>query len=174
MKAEEVERLCENYGADVYRFCIRMTGSRTDAEDLYQQTFLKLCEIKQKIDWENNPRSFLLGVAALTAKSSRRRFARRQRLAPQIQLFEEPGYKTAVPGVEQQSFERERQEAVRQAVSALPQKLKAPVVLYYALELSVEEIARTLNIPAGTVKSRLYKARNQLREQMEEWRYARE
>ncbi|MCL1949793.1 MAG: hypothetical protein FWF59_08685 [Turicibacter sp.] len=49
MQAFEVERLVDEVGADVYRFCRKLCGSKPDSEDLYQQTFLKLLDLKQKL-----------------------------------------------------------------------------------------------------------------------------
>ena len=61
----------------------------------------------------------------------------------------------------------DEQLAVRQAVEALPPKLKPVVVLYYYEDFSIEDTARALGIPRGTVKSRLSKARNCLRQTLE-------
>ncbi len=160
-------------GTDVYRFCLRMTQCRADAEDLYQQTFLKLCEMKKEIDWADNPRSFALSVAALTEKSNRRRYARRQRLAPQSGIPEDFDIAEDTFSIEEIVLNKEEQFIVRKAVNALEEKLKTPVVLYYTLEMPVEEIAKALNIPVGTVKSRLYKARRRLMKRLEEWEYER-
>lgn len=158
LRTQEIEKLIELVGADVYRFCLRMTQCQADAEDLYQQTFLKLCEMKKEIDWADNPRSFVLSVAALTEKSNRRRYARRQRLAPQVGIPEDFDLAEDTFSTEGIILNKEEQLAVRRAVNALEERLKTSVVLYYTLEMPVEEIAETLNIPVGTVKSRLYKA----------------
>ena len=172
LRTQEIEKLIELVGADVYRFCLRMTQCQADAEDLYQQTFLKLCEMKKEIDWADNPRSFVLSVAALTEKSNRRRYARRQRLAPQVGIPEDFDLAEDTFSTEGIILNKEEQLAVRRAVNALEERLKTSVVLYYTLEMPVEEIAETLNIPVGTVKSRLYKARKKLVKRLEEWGYA--
>jgi RNA polymerase sigma-70 factor (ECF subfamily) len=56
---------------------------------------------------------------------------------------------------------------VRTGIKQLPEKLQIVLYMYYTAELSVEEISRALHIPMGTVKSRLYKGRNQLRKYLE-------
>ena len=62
---------------------------------------------------------------------------------------------------------REVQQEVRKAVEKLPDKMKVTVLLYYMEERSVEQIADILQIPRGTVKSRLHKARKRLEKELE-------
>ncbi len=54
---------------------------------------------------------------------------------------------------------QEEIHSIRKAVEDLPDKFKIPIILYYTIEMSVSDIASTLKLPAGTVKSRLFKAR---------------
>ena len=64
-------------------------------------------------------------------------------------------------------LQKELEQQVRKAVGELAEKYRIPVYLYYTLQLSVEEIANVLEIPQGTVKSRLHKARALLRQELE-------
>ena len=59
----ELEQFITEYGADIYSFCCCLTGSRQEADDLYQETFLRAIEKKQILDAEGNPKSYLLSVA---------------------------------------------------------------------------------------------------------------
>lgn len=61
--------------------------------------------------------------------------------------------------VEDNYMEQEEIHFVRKVVKALPDNFKIPIILYYAMDMSVSDIALTLKIPVGTVKSRLFKAR---------------
>ena len=63
MEAREIERCIDEFGTDIYRFCLKLCMSRQDAEDLYQQTFLKALESSRALDWEENPRAFFFTVA---------------------------------------------------------------------------------------------------------------
>ena len=63
MEIEVVSELIEQYGTEVMIFCRRLTGCVPDAQDLYQQTFLKLMEMRVKIQREKNPRAFVFAVA---------------------------------------------------------------------------------------------------------------
>lgn len=73
MEAREIERCIDEFGADVYRFCLKLCMNREDAEDLYQQTFLKALECSFTLEWEKNPRAFFFAAAHNQWKSSRRK-----------------------------------------------------------------------------------------------------
>ena len=150
------EYLVDEYGDSVYRFCRSLTYSKEDADDLFQDVFLTVIEQSGKIDSTDNPKGFLFSAAMFMWKSRKRKYARRKRIAP----TEAPDDTIAADAdVEKDYIAQEEIRAVRELVEALPDKLKIPIILYYTAELSVADIAEALRIPAGTVKSRLFKAR---------------
>ena len=51
------------HGKNVYAFCSQLTQNKQEAEELYQDTFLKAVELKEKMDWEKNPGSYLISIA---------------------------------------------------------------------------------------------------------------
>jgi RNA polymerase sigma-70 factor (ECF subfamily) len=69
--------------------------------------------------------------------------------------------------LEEEIFRREAINTIRRLTEELPDKLRIPVYLFYSRELSIEEIARAMHIPKGTVKSRLHKARMILKSGLE-------
>ena len=69
--------------------------------------------------------------------------------------------------VEEQMISREERGLVQKAVDDLPEKYRMPVLLFYMEELKISEISGILKIPAGTVKSRLYKAKKALEKKLE-------
>lgn len=170
MNRVQLEQCIHAYGKDIYTFCSQITGNRQEAEDLYQDTFLKAMELEEKIDYDRNPRSYLVSVALRIWKNRRRKFAWRQRIAGTSTLIEE----RAKGGAERQEcsaeeivLKRELDEQVKKAVKELSEKYRIPVYLYYTLQLSVEEISNVMKIPQGTVKSRLHKARMLLKQELE-------
>ncbi len=148
--------LMDEYSNSVYRFCRSLTYSKEDADDLFQETFLRAFEHQSKEGAWVNPQSFLFSTSLYLWKSWKRKYARRKRLAPT-----EPLDETISVGIEMEDtfMEQEEIRIVREVVKALPDKFKIPILLYYAIEMSVSDIALTLNLPVGTVKSRLFKAR---------------
>ena len=175
MNRQELSELIRLHGDAVYNFCCRLTANRPDAEDLYQETFLKATELCHKIDQHGNPKAFLLSIALRLWKDHRRKFARRQRIAP-IQALPEDETQWHFAGSEEiqpeeAAISREQAEAVRRAVEALDNSHRIPLYLYYTAELSIEEISTLLKLPSGTVKSRLYHARKAIQSRLEVTRH---
>ena len=63
MEAREIERCIDAFGADVFRFCRRLCADRADADDLYQQVFLRALEARVALDWASNPRALFFSLA---------------------------------------------------------------------------------------------------------------
>jgi len=144
------------YGDGIYKFCRSLTYSKEDAEDLFQETFLQVLEQMSKVNASASPQSFLFSTTCYIWKSWKRKYARRNRLATVQQLDER------VPSginLEDSFMAKEDIRIIREQVDALPDKYKIPVLLYYTVEMGVGDIAATLSLPVGTIKSRLHKAR---------------
>ncbi len=174
MEKQELEVCIETYGKDIYSFCVYLTRSRQEAEDLYQETFLKAVELGRKIEQERNPKSFLLSVTLHIWKNRKRKYGWRQRIAGMQSMedkdsavWREQSGQTPEDGV----LDREERQAVREAVDRLPEKMKMAVLLYYMEEIPVKQIAALLKVPPGTVMSRLHHARKILKKELEDILY---
>ena len=170
MTKQELETCINEYGKEIYSFCRHLTCNLQEADDLYQDTFLKAIELKAKIEEGKNPKSYLLSIALRIWKNRKRKFAWRKRIADVRSIVEEQDVAggSVELSPEEQFLEQEEQEAVRQAVKKLPDRLKAVVLLFYMEDLSVAQIAAVIKIPAGTVKSRLHQARKLLEKELED------
>ncbi len=170
MTIEELEHCIREYGTDIYSFCAYLTGSRQEAEDLYQDTLLKAVECSKTIRTEQNPKGYLLTVAVRIWKNKKRKYAWRKRIADGPAMTEAEALQAAdkmQQSAEAQFLRREEAEAVRAAVNRLPQRYRMIVLLYYMEDFSVAQIASVIRIPQGTVKSRLYYARRILEKELE-------
>lgn len=139
------------YGRRIYGLCRSLCPSVQDAEDLYQDTWLKALD---KLDQYDPARSFAPWIARIcvnTYRSTLRRLAR----SP-LRPFPE--------GLDVPAPEGEDYSPLYEAVGQLPEKLRVAVVLYYFEDLDAAETARALGVPQGTVKSRLSRARKLLKE----------
>ena len=85
MSHEELEACIKEHGKDIYSFCCQLTGSRQEADDLYQDTFLKMVELLERLDIKSNPKSYLLSVAVNLWRNRKRKFAVRQRITGPVQ-----------------------------------------------------------------------------------------
>lgn len=169
MSREELERCIEAWGKDLYSFCCQLTKSRQEADDLYQDTFLKMVELGDRLDVKSNPKGYLLSVAVNLWKNRRRKYAWRVRITGPLVSVEDAATElpSGEPSAEERMISREERELVRKAVEGLPDRYRLPVLLFYMEEQKISEIAEILGTPEGTVKSRLYKAKKLLKKELE-------
>lgn len=157
MDREEAAGMVERHGQAVYRLAYARTGSREDAEDVVQETFLRLVRAAPVFREEDHCRAWLLRVAANCAGDLHRSPWRR-RTQP-LEAAEGLSAPVEEPG------------GVLDAVLALPEDYRIPVHLFYYEGLSVAEIAALLGKREGAVRTRLSRARAMLREMLKEEEY---
>ncbi len=173
---DAVQLLIDTVGDDVYRFCCRLTRNRMDADDLYQDTFLKALEQRgrledvfdrEQVESIRRNRNFLMGIAVNLWRNQWRKKKREWKhlSIEDAEFFELPS--SEEENVQTQLERKEIQRRLTAHIRALPEKLKMVVYLFYGAEMGTEEIAETLHIPQGTVKSRLYLARAKLKDYLE-------
>lgn len=169
MNIEELSDLVKLHGKAIYGFCHKLTGNKSDTDDLYQDTFLKAMEVRHKLNLNHNPKGFLISIAIGLRKNHRRKFGWRQRIAPTSELNEivDRAYLHDAATPEDAVLSDEFRRMIQTAAEGLDDKLKIPLYMYYTAEMSVGEIASVLNIPSGTVKSRLYQARKAMKKILE-------
>ncbi len=154
--ADAFRQLVEMHQQAVIDYLYRMGNEMETAQDLAQETFLKAWLSLPKYRPEGKFRNWLLRIAHNAALD----FWRRER--PTTAL-EHVSLADDAPGPEHQAFHREVSEMVQRAVQSLPPGCRAALILREYHQLSYREIAETLEIPTGTVMSRLNYARTQLK-----------
>lgn len=75
MSVEDMEEMINLYGDDLFRFCFHLVNNREEAEELYQETFVKAFQLRNKINRCGNVKSFLMGIAANLWKNALRKKA---------------------------------------------------------------------------------------------------
>jgi RNA polymerase sigma factor (sigma-70 family) len=155
---DEVVRL---HADRVYRLAYRLSGNRADAEDLTQETFVRV--FRSLADY--SPGTFEGWLHRITTNLFLDLARRRQRIRFDA-LPEDAGDRMASTdaGPEQAYAEMNLDPEIQQALDALPPDFRAAVVLCDLEELSYEEIAATLGVKVGTVRSRIHRGRVLLRE----------
>lgn len=170
MDISELNDIVKLHGNAIYGFCYNLTKNKIDADDLYQESFLKATELCHKIDKDNNTKSFIISLAVGIWKNQRRKYAWRQRIVQMDEFNDDLNNSSLLKDdltPEEIAIANERNKLIRGAADTLKDKLKIPLYMYYTADLSVGDIAKALNIPQGTVKSRLHKARNIIKDYME-------
>ena len=148
----------KTYGRRLWGLCLKLCGSRSRAEELYQDTWLRVLEKQDRYDPDQPFEPWLTRICVNLYRSRLRRWA----LQPQAQFATQEdltAFLEGVPDTPQKSY-----QDLYDAVNTLPEKLRLTVILYYFKDMDVPATANLLKVPAGTVKSRLGRARKQLRE----------
>ncbi len=165
------EALVTRHERRVFRLLYRMLGSREEAEDASQDAFLSLFRHGHRFRREARFSTFVYRVAANAALNRRRTLGRARSRSDEFRRRQDAGDDLpSSPRNPQASAEgAEVQERVQGALLALPKDLRMAIVLYDIEGQSYRDIAETLDIPEGTVKSRIHRARNALRSELAEY-----
>ena len=166
--------LMERHATPVFHFLCRMVGNKDDANDLAQETFVRVFRARASFRPSEKFSTWLFTIAANLARNHFRRRSRH----PNVSLETETGETEQTlgstlpandPAPNEQALTAERAAAVRAAVGKLPEDLREAIVLCEWEELSVAEAAVVLETTPKAVESRLYRARQILRERLKSW-----
>ena len=166
--------LMERHATPVFHFLCRMVGNEDDANDLAQETFVRVFRSRASFRTDGKFSTWLFTIAANLARNHFRWRSRH----PNISLEAETGETEQTldstlpandPAPNEQALAAERAATVRTAVNKLPEDLREAIVLCEWEELSVSEAAAILETTPKAVESRLYRARQILRERLKNW-----
>ena len=169
-----LNELMERHATPVFHFLCRMVGNEDDANDLAQETFVRVFKSCKSFRAEQKFSTWLFTIAANLAKNHFRWRSRHPNLSLDA---ENPETEQSLAGTlpandsapNDQALAVERAQAVRLAVSKLPDDLREAIVLCEWEERSVAEAASILAATPKAVESRLYRARGILRERLKTW-----
>lgn len=165
--------LVEEYKDKIYNYVSRMLSDPYEAEDVTQEAFLRAYRSLPRFRGASSFHTWLYRIASNLAIDVVRK---RKRSEPTFSLdepleSEEGEYEREIAddvgGPEDSATTRETRVAVRRAIMELPEKLREVMILYELQGETYEDIAEILDVPLGTVKSRLFNARNRLKEMLE-------
>lgn len=157
--------LVGRYQRELYHFLVRFLGNRAAAEDVFQETFLQVHQSAEQFDPQRRFRPWLFTISANKARDLIRSQARRPTnpLQASISNDEESGefidLMQSASAVPSEPMEREElQQQVQQTVQGMPEHLREILLLSYFHQFPYKQISEILDIPLGTVKSRLHAA----------------
>ncbi len=159
----EFERTCLPFLADCHAFALALTRQVSDADDLVQEAFLKAQRSFATFERGTNAKAWLFTIVRRLHID---RF-RRAKVRPQVLAegpLEESALAPAAVEEPEEGFEQLPPEAVRQAIQGVPEPFRAAVLLRDLHGLSYAEIGRILDVPAGTIMSRLHRGREYVRQ----------
>jgi RNA polymerase sigma-70 factor, ECF subfamily len=153
---EAFTQLVENYQRPVYNLCYRMMGDTDEAEDVAQETFLR---VYKNIKHYDRSRPFSTWILSIAAHLCIDQLRKRHMVVISMDTTPYLDPPDGLPGPEDTYFRMEDQQQVQALLKTLNAHDRAAVVMYYWYDFSYEEIAKSLALTPSAVKSRLHRAR---------------
>lgn len=153
-----LDQYIRQYGKRLYGLCLSLCADPVEADDLYQDTWLRVMRSLPRYDASRPFEPWLTKICVNTYRNALRRVAKSPLLSFRTNE-EKDALLCAVPAPEKADY-----ASLYEAVARLPEKLRVAVILFYFEDMDVAAAARAMGVPEGTVKSRLHKARKRLKE----------
>lgn len=168
---QAMSKLVETYKLELFNLCFRLTFNKQDAEDLFQQTWIKATKNASKYEHQSF-KPWLFKICVNQFRDNYRQYVKRKQLMKDD--FESTSAKDYVlmtaggsDSVEEQIERKHIQALLISNIDKLPQPQKVPMVLFYYQQMKYSEIAGVLGVPEGTVKSRINTAKKKLKSVLE-------
>lgn len=161
------EELVRRYQRPISAYVYRMVGNYESALDLTQEIFIKVYNSLHRYRAEFKFSTWIYKIAHNAAVDHLRRTATREQplvVGPEGDSFDLP-LESARLSPEQESEQKERRGEIEAVVRALPANYRELIILRHSQDLSYEEIVEVTGLPLGTVKNRLFRAREMMRQQ---------
>ncbi|HMD01953.1 MAG TPA: sigma-70 family RNA polymerase sigma factor [Candidatus Baltobacteraceae bacterium] len=158
-QSEAFGTLVERYDQAVFHLCLRTLRNREEARDATQEAFFKAFRSLRTFRPTNKFSTWIFSIAYHACCD---RLARQKRYSDS----ELPDRADAAPGPAALAELKDEARALRQAIDELPEKYRTVITLYHLQGRQYEEIARVLELPMGTVKTHLFRAKDLLRKKL--------
>lgn len=156
-----INHFIQQYGKRLYGLCMTLCANPFEADDLYQDTWLKVVKNFSQYDQTKDFEPWLTKICVNTYRNTLRRMAK----SPFRNFTSTKEQEDLLQSI--QAPETKDYSSLHSAIQNLPEKLRITVVLFYFCDMDIASTAAALHIPTGTVKSRLNKARKRLKEELE-------
>jgi len=161
---DDLEALVREHAGFVYRVAYAVLRNRADAEDAAQETFLRVVRQRGRLAAVREPRAWLARIAWRAALD------RRRRARPEVSLDDAAaavrGLRAAGAGAEQVASDAQMLTLLERLIASLPRELREALTLSTVEEMTSAEVAAALGIPEASVRTRVFRARQLLREKL--------
>lgn len=153
------ETLLATWERPIFNYAYRLLGRREDAEDIVQETFLRLWRHRRRLDPDRNIKAFIYKIATNAAYD----MLRARKRGAELFIIDDPDtpFETIDPADAYSSLGAAGDTAV--ALDKIPAIYRSVLLLFYKEDLTYEEIAAVLALPINTVKTRIRRAKEALR-----------
>ena len=163
LPVDKISEYIRLYGKDLTRLCLSLCKNPADAEDLYQSTWEKVLKNIKKYNNEKPFDKWLFAICVNTHKDMVKSPFRKKILS----FSKAEDLELTLNSIPDNIAPKDEFLSLHQALSHLSLEKRQAIALFYFKDYSAKEVAEILNIPEGTVKSRLSSAREQLRKELE-------
>ncbi len=150
-KNKYLEKIINEYSDMVYRLALTRTKSKENSEDVYQEVFLRLAKKLPNFESKEHEKAWLIRVTINCSKN----------------LLNSKFLKNRADIKEEITFETQERHDIYYAVQELPLKYRTIIYLYYYENYKINEISKILKVNENTIKTRLSRAREQLKQKIE-------
>ncbi len=169
---EDFRKLYELYSVPVYRFVLGLVGNEAEAEDITQETFIKVFYKLNKLKEPVFFRFWLYRIARNETYQMHRRFKRRGEVSidnEEIGYYEFLQNENEGPNPEKQVMSRELDSVIRKAILSLKPKYRDVLILAVQEKMSYEEISKIVGRSVVSVKTDIYRARQVVKEKLDRY-----
>jgi RNA polymerase sigma-70 factor (ECF subfamily) len=163
---QAIERLVREHSRLVYRIAYAVLRQHQDAEDATQETFVRVLRYSLRLAHVENPKTWLARIAWRVAVERSKRRVHEQVFPLDDPEMAMPEIASSELGADATLQGTQLATEIEKLITALPQKLRAPLVLSTLQEMTPREIAATLHINEAAVRSRVFRARQILKEKL--------
>lgn len=165
---EAIEHFVTMYSSELTRFCYCLCGDLHEAEDLFQETWLKALKNIDKYDEIKAFDKWLLSICANTYKNRQKLFYNSRRMCFSSNEEQEL-FINSIP--DNSIHNTDEYIELHKIITSLPKKQRIVIILKYFRDFTIEDIAQMLSVPVGTVKSRLNSAKKTIRRRFSQYEY---
>ena len=160
MNGAELNRILEEYGVNISRFCFSLCKNEHDADDLFQETCIRLL----KSDFQMKSKDETVSFLYKTCLNAFRNIYKAAKRRGEIEIH---GVSSEyIESIPDKTAGEQTYEELERAIESLPYRFRTVIILHYFDGLSEKNVSDVLGIPPGTVKSRLYKAKQLLKKEL--------
>lgn len=158
---KELERLMNSYGDDVLRIAYIYLKDKYLAEDVFQEVFIKIYKNFSKFGEKSSEKTWIMSITMNTCRD-----ILRNSWFKKVFMLNDTDTTSLVDSyvdIDDKVIDKIQYEKLLNEVMNLPHKYKEPILLYYYEELSTADISKILEVPEGTIRNRLFRARKILK-----------
>lgn len=159
----ELKRMMDSYGNEILRIAYMYLKDLQRAEDAFQEVFLKVYQKYESFNSNSSEKTWITRITINVCKD-----ILRSSWIKKVLLFDNYEIEKTSPSIDNEVIQLEENEYLFSQILSLPSVFKDVIILYYYQEFNTRELSKILGVPEGTIRSRLHRARELLKDNIKE------